>query len=155
MAIITFSPGDTIPTDVVEMTKEAQRASSSAYVPYSNYRVGAVVRDASGKLFRGSNQENASYPLCMCAERVALYHMSGAVSEAIIESLAVFAFSSEYHPDIPPSPCGACRQVISEYQLRQNDPFKVILSNQSGYIWIVDSIDDLLPWAFDPRNLKL
>jgi cytidine deaminase len=153
MAIVKFSPNDKISSAILEMAKAAYNASKLAYAPYSNYQVGAVVKDANGQLFPGGNQENASYPLCMCAERVALYNMSASFENGTINELAVFANSSDKNPSTPPSPCGACRQVIAEYQMRQEIPIKVILTNQYGYIWVFDSINDLLPWGFDPSNL--
>lgn len=143
------------PVPIRQLADRARDASKLAYAPYSNYLVGAAILTTSGHFVVGSNQENASFPLCMCAERVALYHFSSLKVEDPIASLAVFANSSSDSPDLPPSPCGACRQVIAEFQSRQNNTFSIILSNQNGNIWFFESISELLPYAFDPSNLKI
>ncbi len=153
MGIIKYTPSDHVPAEIKALVTRAEQASMLAYAPYSHYKVGSALLDLAGEVFQGANQENASYPLCMCAERVALYHYSAQIIKHDIQILAVYAASSDFDQVTPPSPCGACRQVISEYQNRQPDLFKIVTANQHGHIWVFDSIQDLLPYAFRPENL--
>ncbi|WP_461505207.1 cytidine deaminase [Pseudothermotoga elfii] len=118
-----------------ELIELAIDAMKRAYVPYSNFRVGAVVVSKSGKIFTGCNVENASYGLSICAERVAIF--SAIASGEEIEKLVVVADTPQ-----PVSPCGACRQVMSEF-----GDFEVVLANTNGDI-ITTKVSDLLPHAF-------
>lgn len=153
--MIIYLPGDNLPHDISRLVESAKQASHLAYAPYSNYFVGAAVLDINGAIHLGSNQENASFPLCMCAERVALYNYSCLIKKSPILGIGVFAHSSSESPDLPPSPCGACRQVIAEFQSRQSEALFVVLSNQNGHVWHFESVSELLPYAFDPQNLKI
>lgn len=150
-----YGPEDILPVEIEQLVYAAKAASEKAYAPYSKYKVGAAIRDAEGKIYSGSNQENASYPLCMCAERVVLYHYISLKEKLPIQGIGVFAHSSKESPDLPPSSCGACRQVMAEYQSRQDETFFIVLSNQNGHVWYFESISELLPYAFDPKNLTL
>ncbi|HBJ80705.1 MULTISPECIES: cytidine deaminase [Pseudothermotoga] len=118
-----------------ELIELAIDAMKRAYVPYSNFRVGAVVVSKSGKIFTGCNVENASYGLSICAERVAIFSTIASGEE--IEKLVVVADTPQ-----PVSPCGACRQVMSEF-----GDFEVVLANTNGDI-ITTKVSDLLPHAF-------
>ncbi|MDX1685396.1 MAG: cytidine deaminase [Saprospiraceae bacterium] len=153
--MIIYKPQDHLPESIESLVTEARVASQDAYAPYSRYKVGSAIRDTQGNIFKGSNQENASFPLCMCAERTTLYHYSSIIQKGEIESMAVYALSSVESPDLPPSPCGACRQVLAEFQSRQERTIDLILSNQNGYVWHFQSISELLPYAFDPKNLMI
>ena len=129
-----------------ELVQEAIKARELSYSPYSNFKVGAAVLTKDGKIFLGANIENASYPLSMCAERNALYHayMEGYKKDDLV-MLALAADS-----DNPCSPCGACRQVISEL-LHKDAP--IIMSNLKGDIKVT-TIEELLPYAFNEDDLK-
>lgn len=129
--------------ELVEKAKEARKLS---YSPYSHFAVGAAVLTKSGKVYYGANVENSSYPLCMCAERNALYHalMEGEKKEDLV-ALALIADT-----DGPCSPCGACRQVISEI-LPKSAP--IYMANMKGEIQET-SITELLPYAFSEDDLK-
>ncbi len=131
--------------DKFELVKEAKKARELAYVPYSKFKVGAALLCQDGSVYYGANIENASYPLCMCAERNALYHalMSGKHMEDFV-ALAVVGDTKE-----PISPCGACRQVISEIFPRNGH---IYLANLNDDI-LDTTIDDLLPYAFDDSDL--
>lgn len=126
------------------LINEALKAREQAYVPYSNFQVGAALLAKDGKVIHGCNIENAAYSMTNCAERTALFK---AYSEGITEfnSMVVVADT-----DGPVSPCGACRQVISELC----DPgMEVILTNLKGEVKKIQ-VKDLLPGAFSPRDLK-
>jgi cytidine deaminase len=122
----------------------AREARERAYAPYSNFAVGAAIRTHSGRIFTGSNVENASYGLTMCAERVAVF-AAVAAGERIIESVAVVADT----PDVTP-PCGACRQVLFEF-----GPSTEIVCEGAGGVRRVWSLANLLPHAFGPNSLQL
>jgi cytidine deaminase len=137
-----------------KMINEAINQLDNAYAPYSNFHVGAAVLLENGKIHGGSNQENASYPLCMCAERVALYHSAIASPSEVITSLAITA-RNLYHKILNPvMPCGACRQVILEYEQRQKSKIKIYLRTDDDLIFIADSAAILLPFGFDASFLK-
>lgn len=125
-----------------ELTAQAQAAYGQAYVPYSNYPVGAAALFSSGMIYSGCNVENASYGLTICAERNAIFK-AVAQGERELKGIAVAVPT-----DIFPSPCGACRQVIREFAV----DCPVILINGQGQT-VVTSLKTLLPQAFGPEFL--
>lgn len=129
--------------ELIELAKEARKLS---YSPYSHFAVGAVILTKDGKTFKGSNVENASYPLCMCAERNALYnaYMNGYKKDDFV-SLTLIADT-----DTPCTPCGACRQVIFEL-FPANAP--IIMANMKGEV-LEMTISELLPLSFSSEDLK-
>ena len=130
------------PNQLIEKALEARNLS---YSPYSNFAVGAALLCKDGKVFVGSNVENSSYPLCMCAERNALYNaMMNGYKKADFLALAIVADTDE-----PCSPCGACRQVISELFPKEG---KIYLSNLKGVVKETN-IEELLPFAFSGDDL--
>jgi len=126
-----------------KLEQAALRASKKAYSPYSEFKVGAALLSESGKIFSGCNVENASYGLCMCAERNAINTMV-ASGERHLRYVVVYTPTSK-----PTTPCGACRQVISEF-----GPAARIISICKSKRKLESSIQTLLPEAFGPRNLK-
>lgn len=129
-----------------ELVKKAIEARELSYSPYSKFKVGAALLCKDGKVFVGANVENSSYPLCMCAERNALYSaMMNGYKKSDFVSLAIAADTDE-----PCSPCGACRQVISELFPRDGE---IILANLKGNIK-TSNIEELLPFAFSGDDLK-
>ena len=130
----------------IELINDAIKARGYSYSPYSRFAVGAALLCKDGKVFLGSNVENSSYPLCMCAERNALYSamMNGYKKDDFL-ALAIAADTDE-----PCSPCGACRQVISELFPREG---KIYLANLKGN-YKETSIEELLPFAFSGDDLK-
>ena len=129
-----------------KLISEAKNARKLSYSPYSRFKVGASLLTKDGKVFVGANIENASYPLCMCAERNALYNaMMNGYKKDDFEALAVCAESDE-----PCSPCGACRQVISEL-FPKNAP--IYMCNTKGDVKET-TIEELLPFAFSDEDLK-
>lgn len=126
------------------LIKEATLAREKAYVPYSKFQVGAALLTTDGKIYHGCNIENAAYSMCNCAERTALFS-AYAQGDHHFAMLAVIADTKG-----PVSPCGACRQVISE--LCPKD-MKVILTNLNGDRTEV-TVEELLPGAFSPEDLN-
>ena len=145
-------------TDLTEIERtmviEAVHQLDNAYAPYSNFHVGAAVLLEDGNIHGGSNQENASYPLCMCGERVALYHSAIASPNVKITSLAITARNQYHKLTQPVMPCGACRQVILEYEQRQNQKIKIYLRTDDDKIYISESAANLIPFGFDASFLK-
>lgn len=131
----------------------AKNATKLSYAPYSSFFVGAAILTVEHKIYSGQNQENAAYPACMCAERVALYHYC-AVSQAPIIALGIYAENRQDNSDHCAAPCGNCRQVILEYRHRQDSPFPIFSLNQEDRVRCWDSIDDLLPEGFHGGHLK-
>ncbi len=129
--------------------ESATKAMEMAYAPYSNFYVGAAVRLDSGLIITGANQENASYPLCMCGERIALYNASMIKPDFKVDALAIVARNKNIKIEKPVSPCGACRQVIQEYETRQKSPIRLLLKGESNDVMILNGISTLLPFSFD------
>ena len=133
---------NTVKEEFKKLIKEAEKARNRAYTPYSKFKVGAAVLCDDGKIFTGCNIENASFGMSICAERVAIFK---AVSEGSTKFEAIAVIGDT---DKPCSPCGACRQVISEFD--ENIP--LIMANLKGDVKI-KKIGDLLPEAFGKKDL--
>jgi cytidine deaminase len=138
-----------LPIEVQPCIHNAIEYLDFAYAPYSNFKVGASVLMENGELYGGSNQENASYPLCMCAERVALYHAAMHKLEFNMKCIAITAKHKSKKLIDPAMPCGACRQVIREYEIRNNSPITVYMINDLHEVFMIESIQSLLPYSFD------
>jgi cytidine deaminase len=136
-----------------ELLNKAIESSKSAYAPYSNFNVGAAVRLEDDLIIAGSNQENAAYPSGLCAERVALFAASANHPNKTMIALAVYA-KGMIESDDQISPCGSCRQVMNEYEVKQTEKIKVLLMNSKGMVWTFESTLDLLPFAFTSKALK-
>lgn len=119
-----------------------------SYAPYSNFKVGAAVLLENNEIYLGCNQENASFPLCICAERVALYAAAAHEDTFRIKALAITASNPVKPLTEACMPCGACRQVIQEYEIRQNSSFDLYLSSEENEIIKVTGIQTLLPNSF-------
>lgn len=125
----------------------AQNATANSYSPYSHFSVGAAVRLTDGSVYTGNNQENASYPCGLCAERTALYYANAQNPNTPVESIAIAAKNVDGFLKTPITPCGACRQSLLETENRFNQKIVVYLYGTEG-IYRVDSIADLLPLQF-------
>lgn len=125
------------------LIQAALQARQRAYVPYSHYMVGAALQTTSGQVYTGCNVENAAYPTCMCAERVAIYK---AISEGE-KQFAVIVVATENGG----TPCGSCRQVLAEFGL---DTIVVIVDG-GGTVRQQTTVRDLLPGAFQPKDLGI
>lgn len=127
---------------------EAIEAMKGAYAPYSHFSVGAAVLLDDGTVVRGANQENAAYPSGLCAERTAMFAAGANHPETGMSCIAVVASQNgEICPE-PASPCGACRQVMAQYQHKSGHPMSVILIG-GRKVWKFEKVDDILPFIFD------
>jgi cytidine deaminase len=136
------------------LIEEAKESMKSAYAPYSHFNVGAAVLLENGKIIRGNNQENAAYPVGLCAERVAIFSAGANYPGIAVKAIAVTARSDHFHVDRPVPPCGACRQAISEYEHRFNNKIKMIMTGETGKVITSESIENLLPFQFNADDLN-
>ncbi|RMG87655.1 MAG: cytidine deaminase [Bacteroidetes bacterium] len=131
----------------------ARQSLRDAWAPYSQFKVGAAVLTQSGEMFGGSNQENAAYPMCLCAERVALATAASQAPASPVVAIAVTVQNLRNPATRPAAPCGACRQVICETEYRHNHDIRVIMQGESGPVYVFHSAKDLLPFSFDASFL--
>jgi cytidine deaminase len=136
-----------------ELLDKARKVTENAYAPYSHFRVGAAARLNNGQIVTGTNQENASFPVGICAERVLLSTAASLYPGHAIESMAVSYFNEVGASDRPISPCGICRQSLQEFAQRTNQSIRLILSGQEGNVFIFPQADMLLPFAFSDDEL--
>ena len=131
-----------------ELAAEAIEAMKGSYAPYSHFNVGAAVRMSNGQIVRGANQENAAYPSGLCAERTAMFAASAKYPDKDIRSIALGGGVYGRLTQDPATPCGACRQVMAQYQQKAGKPISVIMLGASR-IWKFEKVDDILPFIFD------
>ena len=132
--------------DIQTLIAQSQKANSRAYAPYSRFKIGAAVSLANGAYVLGCNQENRSFPAGLCAERVALYAAGAQYPETHIQSMAIYCEALNDNEMI--TPCGGCRQVMFEFEQKQDAPFSVYLCNGNASVWMSPSAENLLPFPF-------
>ena len=137
-----------------ELINNAKEALKNAYAPYSGFLVGASILLENGEMVNGSNQENVAYPSGLCAERVAMFYVGAKFPGVRIKAIAVSVSSKDFDISDVVSPCGACRQVMAEYEDNQGKSIKVILHSPNDQVLIVDQVQDLLPFMFKSPHLK-
>lgn len=137
-----------------DLLQKAEEAAKNAYAPYSLFHVGAALLLENGIIVTGNNQENVAYPSGLCAERVAIYAAGAQYPDIKIKAIGIFARSENYTVDYPISPCGACRQAVAEYESRYHQNIQLILKGEKGPIYLVNSMNDLLPLLFNETRLK-
>ena len=158
-----YSFGYEIYNDISELNnadaalmEKARQITQKAYAPYSNFLVGAAAIFNNGEIIFGTNQENASYPVGICAERVLLASASMLQTDEPIKTMAISYnnISGSGQSNIPISPCGMCRQSLAEYEERTAQPMRLILSGMEGKVIIIESAAKLLPFSFGSSSLK-
>jgi len=133
---------------------DAMNAAKSAYAPYSDFKVGAAVLLENSTVVKGNNQENAAYPSGLCAERVALFSAGAQHPGIKIKAIAVAAFKGNETETRPASPCGACRQVMAEYEHLYKQDIRFIMIDSGNRIIVAENVKSLLPFLFSPDSLK-
>ena len=133
---------------------EAKKAMSNSHSPYSGFRVGVAVQLESGRIVYGSNQENVAYPSGLCAERVALFMIGTTYPDDKILSMAITAQTAHFLIKEPVTSCGACLQVMAEYEKKQSHPINVLFYCLNGEIIRTTGIKTLLPFAFEETRLQ-
>ena len=141
-----------LPVADAELLQAARNATSNAYAPYSNFLVGAAAKLANNEMITGSNQENASYPAGICAERVLLSAAASLYPRIEIHAMAVSYNNLNGESGMPISPCGICRQSLIEQEDKAKQPLRLILAGLSGPIYIIPSASSLMPLAFNSKS---
>jgi cytidine deaminase len=136
-----------------EVVTIAKEQTDRSYCPYSRYHVGAAAKLANGEIVRGCNQENAAYPSGLCAERSALFAAGAQYPDEPVTMLAIACYTGGHFTKEPGSPCGACRQVMAEYEHRQKQAIPLLLPGPDGSIYRFRSLSDLLPFGFSADDL--
>lgn len=144
---------EALPAADAALLRAAIAATSLAYAPYSGFQVGAAALLTNGAIVLGTNQENASYPVGSCAERVLLGNVALQYPGEKIKTMAISYRSAKRASDQPISPCGMCRQALLEFEHRSDAPIRLVLGGETGSVMIIESARLLLPFAFTPREL--
>ncbi|GJM31980.1 MAG: cytidine deaminase [Saprospiraceae bacterium] len=131
----------------------AKEALVKSYAPYSGFQVAAAAILEDGTVISGANQENAAYPMCLCAEQVCLAAVRSVQPQGKIVAMAITVHNAQNPATQPAAPCGACRQVLSETEDRQQSPVKIIFAGESGEVYVVASAKSLLPLSFNQSFL--
>ncbi len=147
--LYVFKSVNELPKEVQRLMQKAKDARDNAYAPYSKFNVGAAILLDNKEIVIGNNQENASYPSGLCAERTAIYYAGAKHPKAKILKMALTAASQNKKTDIPIPPCGACRQAIAEYEVKQNQPIEIYFMGIEGEVIRSNSLSNLLPLIFN------
>ena len=131
-----------------ELAAEAIKAMEGAYAPYSHFHVGAAVRMSNGQIVRGANQENAAFPSGLCAERTAMFAAGARYPDKDMLGIAIAGGVMGRLALEPVTPCGACRQVMAQYQAKSGKPMSVIMIS-ADKVWKFEKVDDILPLIFN------
>lgn len=137
-----------------ELLEAAKKATQTAYAPYSHFNVGAAARLSSNDIIVSSNQESASFPVGICAERALLNSIGSQYPHQKITTLAISYEPVGKPSNEPLSPCGMCRQSLLDYETRFQAPIKIIMAGKSGKVMVVNTASHLLPFGFDGAILK-
>lgn len=138
---------DELSEAVRSLVDAARDATSNSYTPYSKFNVGAAVRLEDGTIIKGANQENAAFPITMCAERAAIFNAQSNNPELAITEIAIAAKNVNGFVKEPVTPCGSCRQVLLEMEYRYKRDIKIYLCGASN-VYEVKSVKDILPLSF-------
>ena len=136
-----------------KLMQKAMESAKSAYAPYSKFNVGAALVLENNQIIIGSNQENASFPAGICAERVALFSSNANYPKEIIKQIAITAITQNFELSAPVGPCGICRQVLLEYEEKQGSDIEILLFDNKKIIKLAKT-KDLLPFYFNEDRLK-
>lgn len=136
------------------LIRMAFEQTKKSYAPYSNFYVGAALRMFDGELFTGNNQENAAYPLCLCGERVALYAAGNARPNEAIDVVAIVVTNKDKDVHDVAAPCGACRQVMAEFESRCGQAIRILLKGDGPKVLEINSVKDILPLSFNAEFLN-
>jgi cytidine deaminase len=151
--LYVFENLEELPKEVFSLMQKAIEARKKAYAPYSKFNVGAALFLDNNEIITGNNQENASYPSGLCAERTAIYYAGSQFPDAKVVRMAISASSKNKKTTKPIPPCGACRQAIAEYEIRQETPIEIYFMGETGKVAKSSSLSNLLPFIFDKSVL--
>lgn len=148
-----FCQPEELGEDEQRLIELAKKATYNSYTPYSHFNVGAAVRLGNGMEIIGANQENAAFPVTLCAERTAIFAAQAQHPDQPIVALAIAARNNHGFVDEPASPCGSCRQVILEVEQRYKCDMKILLYGTRG-VYVINSIKDILPLYFVDESMR-
>lgn len=154
ISYFTYSSIDELSEDEKNLFQHSDSVALNAYAPYSNFKVGAALLLENGEVISGSNQENMAYPSGTCAERTTVFYAKAKFPNQSIQKIAISCISDSAKTDDVFTPCGACRQVLHEYEQTQSSPIQVFLKNANGTITKFNSVADLLPLGFKVKGLS-
>jgi cytidine deaminase len=154
LAFEKYRSTEELAPDDANLLFSARQAIGNAYTPYSGFKVGAAAKLSDAAIVTGSNQENASFPVGMCAERVLLGAVSSLHPTATILTIAITYKATAGNSDHPVAPCGLCRQSLYEYQVRSGQPIRLVLAGFNGPVLVIPDARQLLPLAFSGDELK-
>lgn len=149
---ICVSGYDELPGHIKELVKAAKAATGNSYSQYSQFCVGAALRLEDGTIIRGANQENAAFPVTMCAERAAIFNAQSNLPQLAITHIAIAAKNNDGFTREPVTPCGSCRQVMLEMEHRYKRDITVYLCGRDK-VYRIDSVKDLLPLSFVDESM--
>ena len=145
---LEYSSASEMPSADRVLLERAVSAADGAYAKYSSFRVGAAVRMSNGEVVIGSNQENAAYPSGLCAERTAMFYASARYPSESVEAIAVVAVDDNGVLSALTYPCGACRQVMAEYEMRAGHDMRIIVGS-AGTVQVFTGVKSIMPFIFD------
>jgi cytidine deaminase len=148
-----FDSLEEVSEEIQNLMQKAIEVRDDAYAPYSNFKVGAAILLENDEIVVGSNQENASYPSGLCAERTAIFSAGAIYPKTKINKIAISARSMKHTVDSPVPPCGACRQALVEYETKQNEPIELYFMGEKGKVIRSKSVSEILPLVFDSNCL--
>ncbi|MDR0969635.1 MAG: cytidine deaminase [Lentimicrobiaceae bacterium] len=137
-----------------ELLTRAREVAKNAYAPYSHFKVGAAVLLENSEIVVGCNQENAAYPSGLCAERIALFSAYAQFPMIPVDTIAITAIGNKSVIEEPISPCGSCRQVITEFESISKRPIRILMQGEKGAIMCIDGASTMLPFMFAEDVLK-
>lgn len=152
-SVEVYSSVDELNKQDAVLLQLARDTTGNAYAPYSKFYVAAAASLNNGKLVTGTNQENAAYPVGICAERVLLSSVASQYPGEPIQSMAITYKNNDGESAHPISPCGICRQTLVEYEDRTNQRIRLILSGSEGPVFIIQTAKELLPLSFTSSDL--
>lgn len=150
----TYTDPTLLSADEQLLLQKAREISEVAYAPYSNFLVGAALLTSEGRIVAGVNQENASYPAGLCAERVALFNAGVHYPSDKILAIVVAAQKRASGIFIPAAPCGMCRQVLCEFENKQSSPISIIFLGENLLYHKIETVAHLMPFQFGKKNLQ-
>lgn len=143
-----------LPENEQLLIEKAYEYAQYAHAPYSNFKVGCAIKLENGKIVGGSNQENASYPAGICAERTALSSCASQFPNVAIEKMAIVVNDENFLLTMPTAPCGICRQTIQEVEGMYNKQIQILFPGENGSFYKAESIKSLLPLSFKAKHLN-
>jgi cytidine deaminase len=151
--VVEYDSVQELPIDEQALLKTAHEVAENAYAPYSKFYVGAALLLENNKIVVGNNQENAAYPSGICAERVAIFSASANYPDTAVQKIAIVAHNKNALLNYPVTPCGSCRQALSEYEHKFQKNIKLIMMGETGKVYVLESVKATLPLSFSSDQL--